>query len=99
AIGSTPALYPGHPFVGHLAAKLDEQPGLADAGFANNADDLTVTAFDLPQRAFQNRELAVAVDEGCRTCGWRCRHAERRAPKRNTQQPVGQNRLGLAFEG
>ena len=55
AVGKAPSFDPGRPPVGELPAEFGEQPGLADAGLADDADRLAVPVFDLPQEIVQDR--------------------------------------------
>ena len=97
AVGNAPALHPGDPSGGELLVEFDEEPRLADAGLADDADRLAAAAFDLPQKIVQNHKLAMAVDESRRVI--RARLAQPGAPVGNPEQPIGHDRLFLALQG
>ncbi len=51
------------PPTGQLAPKLFNQPGLADAGFASDLDELTLARKSAFRTTSQDTELALAADE------------------------------------
>ena len=96
AIGEAPSFDPGRPSVGDLPAKLGEEPGLADAGLANEANGLAMSVFDLPKKIVQDRQLALAIDKHRRARRWRL--AQPGTAMGNTEQAICRDRLCLAFE-
>ena len=96
AIGEASSLDPGRTSVGNLPAEFGEQPGLADAGLADEADGLAMPVFDLPKKIVQDRELALAIDKNRRARRWRL--AQPGAAMRHPEQTISRDRLGLAFE-
>ena len=65
AIGEASSFDPGRPFVSNLPPEFGEEPRLADAGLADEADGLAMPVFDLPKEIVQDRELAFAIDKDC----------------------------------
>src|SRR5437660_1637684 len=96
AIREASSFHPGHKSVGDLQAEFGEKPRLADARLADEADRLSMAVFHLPEKIVQDRKFALAIDKNCGTRRWRL--AEPRAPMGNAEQPMGRNRLCLAFE-
>ncbi len=96
AVRNAPAFDPGDAFAGELPPEFGEKPRFADAGLADEADCLPLTAFDLPQEIVQDRQVALPVDENCPASGrgW----PEGSARSRHVEQPVSSHRIGLAFE-
>ncbi len=95
AVGEAASFDPGHASVGDLPAELGEQPGFADAGFADEADGLAMPVFDLPQKIVQDRKLALAIDKNRRAR--RRQLAQPGAAVRHAEQTKSRDRLGLAL--
>ena len=66
AVRNTPSLDPGNASTCELPMEFGDEPGLADARLADDADRLAAAAFDLLQEIMQDGALALAVDESRR---------------------------------
>src|SRR5207247_11233090 len=76
-------------------AELVEQARLAHAGLAHHTDHLTLAAGDLGEEIGEDAHLALTPDEPAErplgTLG------ERRAARGQSEQPMGDDRVGLAL--
>src|SRR6266436_4103812 len=97
AVRNTPSLDPRNASVGELPAEFGEEPRLADAGLADDADCLAVTIFDQLKEIVQDGTLALAVDKSCRVSGRQL--AQPSATMGDTQQAIRRDRLIFAPEG
>jgi hypothetical protein len=65
AVREASSFHPSHPPVSDLPAEFGKKPRLADAGFADEPDGLSMPVFDLPEEIVQDRKFA------CRRRTWR----------------------------
>src|SRR5690349_6269966 len=91
SIGYTAALHPRDASVGEFPMEFGNQPRLANAGLADDADYLALPAFDQLKEIMQNGALVVAVDKSRRAR--RGRLAQSGAAMRHIKQAISRNGL------
>ena len=96
-VGEASPLEIGDAAVRQAVAELEQEPGLADAGFPDDPDGLSPALHDGGEEVLQGLELSIAADEVAEPA--RPVTLERRASRAHAEEAEHDDRLGAAPHG